>query len=72
MPSSTLDWSALTSQNEKIVDDQAVTGPGEPTPAAERPARQGGRHRAAGRADAGPRWRIRGSHAAAGIFQFGD
>jgi hypothetical protein len=68
MPTSTPDWNALGSQNEKMTDGQAAEGPGDPAPAAEQPASRSsrrGRHRGAGRSDGGPRWRVRGSHAAA-------
>jgi hypothetical protein len=75
MLSSTSGWNALGSQNEKLADSRAAEGPAAPAPAAERPSGRrsgGGRHRGAGRVDAGPRWRVRGRHAAAPIFSFGD
>ena len=68
MPTSTPDWSALASQNEKLVEGQRAAEPGTPVPdphCSVGSADQSGRHRAAGWPDAGPRWRIRGSHAAA-------
>jgi hypothetical protein len=61
MPRSTPDWSALASQNEKIVDGHAAASPADPAQAAAHPA---GQHRG-GPATAGRRWRIRGSQAAA-------
>jgi hypothetical protein len=65
MPSSTPDWSALASQHEKVVDGQAAEGSPDPVPAAQHPAAQPGRHRAASGSARRPRWRGRGARGAA-------
>jgi hypothetical protein len=70
MPTTAPDWTALASQNEKLVDGQRAEEPGDPAPVSDGSdgsAVRCGRHRAAGWPDAGPRWRIRGSHAAAAV-----
>jgi hypothetical protein len=75
MPSSTPDWSALVSQNERLVDERADEGPsgsdlvvqhpaGQRQPGQRQPG-QAGRHRAAAGSAHQPRWRNRASRSAA-------
>lgn len=65
MPSSTPDWSALTSQNERLVDgqadqaDQAGEGPPGSVDTHQRPAAPPGRHRGAAEPVRRPKWRGR-------------
>ena len=69
MPSSTPDWSALASQNERLVDKQPGAGPsGCDSPGQPGQPGQPGRHRAGAGAAHQPRWRYRAGQRRVGLI----